>query len=214
LSKKSLFNDADVARSIDRITAIEPALTLGKHEAEPTQFFTARQPGFGGLVQIILEQQVSVKAGQAMWRKLDAVCPEITAEKFLSLDDTTLRACGFSRQKMLYARGAAAALIDGSLQLPALAMVRETEAMAALTAIKGIGRWTAEIYLMSCLGRMDVWPAGDLALVLAVQHLEGWADPPKLKKMDAYGERFAGDRSVASLMIWHYYRRHLRPKAF
>ena len=135
-------------------------------------------------------------------------------EAFLALEEPDLKACGFSRQKMAYARGAAQALLDGSLSLDALEQAPEPEAMASLTALKGIGRWTAEIYLMSCLGRTDIWPSGDLALVLAVQHLNASKERPSVKEMDAYGERYAGHRSVASLMTWHYYRRHLRPKAF
>lgn len=210
----TLHDPAAVARSIDRVIAVEPALALGPDERDPKAFFNSREPGFAGLIQIILEQQVSVKAGQAMWRKLTVACPDFSHQAFLELDDDVLKSCGFSRQKMVYARGAATALDDGSLKLTELEHAPEAEAMAALMALKGIGRWTAEVYLLSCLGRMDIWPAGDLALVLAVQHLQGMAEKPTLREMDVYGARFAGDRSVASLLTWHYYRRHLRPNAF
>ena len=203
-----------VAEDIAAVTAVEPAFTLAPDEHDVTAFFSARRPGFGGLVQIILEQQVSVKAGQAMWRKLNERCNPVEPTPFLKLDDNDLKACGFSRQKAAYARGAASAIIDGTLDIEALSSSPEPDAMKALTALKGIGRWTAEIYLMSCLGRTDIWPSGDLALVLAIQNLEGMKERPSLKEMDGYGERFAGHRSVASLMTWHYYRRHLRPKAF
>ncbi|MBV6632427.1 MAG: DNA-3-methyladenine glycosylase 2 family protein [Alphaproteobacteria bacterium] len=199
---------------MSRVCAIEPALQLQPGEGGVDDMFAAREPGFAGLIQIILEQQVSVRAGQAMWAKLHAICPEFGPEPFLKLDDDTLKTCGFSRQKVRYARGAAEAILNGELDLPGLADLAEAEAMKQLTALKGIGRWTAEVYLLSCLGWMDIWPAGDLALVLAVEHLAGMDRRPNIKQMDAYGERFAGDRSAASLLLWHYYRRHLRPNAF
>ena len=211
---RTLHDPTVVAEDIAAVMGIKPAFALAPDEHDVTAFFSARRPGFGGLVQIILEQQVSVRAGQAMWRKLAERCDPVEPTPFLKLDDTDLKACGFSRQKITYARGAAQAILDGTLAIDALETIPEPEAMTALTALKGIGRWTAEIYLMSCLGRTDIWPSGDLALVLAIQHLEAMAQRPSLKQMDAYGERFAGRRSVASLMTWHYYRRHLRPKAF
>jgi len=198
--------------SVEHVCAIRPPLRLTDRPVEG--LFSGRVPGFGGLVQIILEQQVSVKAGLAMWAKLLAVCPAVEAEPFLALDDEMLRACGFSRQKMAYARGAADALVAGTLDLERLASEPEHIAMQELTALKGIGRWTAEIYLLSCLGRADVWPAGDLALVLGVQHLEAMPERPSLKEMDTFGENFAGHRSVAALLTWHYYRRNLRPNSF
>ncbi|MEM6902448.1 MAG: DNA-3-methyladenine glycosylase 2 family protein [Pseudomonadota bacterium] len=210
----SLHNPAAVAASVARVCAIEPALATQPGEGGITASFGGRKPGFGSLVQIILEQQVSVRAGQAMWAKLTAVCPQVEPEAFLKLNDDALKTCGFSRQKARYARGAAEAIIAGEMDLPGLVDMPEVEAMKQLMALKGIGRWTAEIYLLSCLGRMDIWPAGDLALVLAVEHLAGMKSRPDMKAMDKYGERFAGDRSVASLLLWHYYRRHLRPNAF
>ena len=210
----SLHDPAAVSASAARVCAIEPALAVQPGEGEFTSSFGSRKPGFGGLVQIILEQQVSVRAGQAMWAKLKAACPVVEPKPFLQLDDETLKTCGFSRQKARYARGAAEAILAGELDLPSLESAPEDQAMKHLMALKGIGRWTAEIYLLSCLGRMDIWPAGDLALVLAVEHLAGMKKRPDIKAMDKYGERFTGDRSVASLLLWHYYRRHLRPNAF
>lgn len=198
--------------SIAHVCAIRPALELREGGLDGP--FAGREAGFRGLVQIILEQQVSVRAGQAMWRKLLAACPEIEPRPFLALNEAALKSCGFSRQKLAYARGAAEAALAGTLDFDRLARVPEPAAMQELTALKGIGRWTAEIYLLSCLGRVDVWPAGDLALMLGVQHLEAMDARPGIRAMDAFGEIFAGHRSVAALLVWHYYRRHLRPNAF
>src|SRR5436190_17793234 len=119
--------------------------------------FRRRRNGFGTLLHIILEQQVSIDAAAAMHRRLSGLCRPLAPGPFLALDDATLRSCGFSRQKTDYARRLAAAVANGSLDFAALDAVSDEDACAALVSLKGIGRWSAEIYLIFALGRPHIW---------------------------------------------------------
>ena len=138
-----------------------------------------RPAGFIGLLRIILEQQLSTQVALALWRKLEARLDPITPAGLLSLDDDTLRACGFSRQKMIYGRGLATAVDSGALDFARLHTLPDDAAAAELMALKGVGRWTADIYLMMALDRPDVWPVGDLAIQIGVQRLLALAPPPR-----------------------------------
>jgi DNA-3-methyladenine glycosylase II len=130
--------------------------------------FRRRRNGFGTLLHIILEQQVSIDAAAKMHQRLVGLCRPLAPVTFLALDDATLRSCGFSRQKMGYARDLAAAVERGSFDFTRLAAAQDETALADLLAIRGIGRWSAEIYLLFALGRPDIWPAADLGLQLAM----------------------------------------------
>ena len=130
--------------------------------------FRRRRNGFATLLHIILEQQVSIDAAAAMHRRLSSLCRPLAPEPFLALDDVTLRACGFSRQKMGYARDLAAKAAGGRFDFASLASADDEAAQAALRSLKGIGRWSAEIYLIFALGRPDIWPAADLGLQVAI----------------------------------------------
>src|SRR5690348_3981490 len=138
--------------------------------------FRRRRNGFPTLLHIILEQQVSIDAAAAMHRRLAGLCVPLAPEPFLKLDDLTLKSCGFSRQKMGYARGLAASVCDGSLDFARLGAADDDTALATLVALKGIGRWSAEIYLIFALGRNDVWPAADLGLQFGVAECLGLGD--------------------------------------
>ena len=167
--------------------------------------FRRRRNGFATLLHIILEQQVSIDAAAAMHRRLAGLCRPLLPEGFLGLDDATLRSCGFSRQKMGYARGLAASVGDGSLDFVALADADDAAALAALMSLKGIGRWSAEIYLIFALGRPDVWPAADLGLQLAVAECLGLAERPKERALRESGDAWRPWRSVASCLFWQSY---------
>ncbi|MDQ3249749.1 MAG: DNA-3-methyladenine glycosylase 2 family protein, partial [Chloroflexota bacterium] len=132
----------------------------------------ARQPGFPTLIHIILEQQVSLASALATFTRLLALVTPLTPSGFLQLDDATLRAIGFSRQKAGYARHLAASIVEGELDLDGLATLDDNAARTQLTKLKGIGAWTADIYLLVALQRPDVWPVGDLALVIGVQEIK------------------------------------------
>jgi DNA-3-methyladenine glycosylase II len=138
-----------------------------------------RRPGFPTLVQIILEQQVSLNSAKAAFLKLRENLHPLTARTFLELDDLKLKEIGFSRQKMDYCRGLALKMTNGELRLHKLFEKDDLTVISELTAIKGIGNWTANIYLLMALRRPDIWPHGDLALIASLQKLKGWDRRPE-----------------------------------
>ena len=162
--------------------------------------------GFATLLRIIVDQQVSTQSGAAIWRRLEEDLGDVTVDAVLNTGEEGLRASGFSRPKARYAGELARAIKSGELDLVALEHLPTPDVQAALVKIKGIGRWTAEVYLMFALNRPDVWPAGDLALVVAVQHLLDLPARPNIDEMDALSQQWRPWRSMAALMLWHYYR--------
>jgi DNA-3-methyladenine glycosylase II len=165
----------------------------------------ARAPGFPTLVHIILEQQVSLASAKAAFDRLLAAVGTLTPAALLELDDETLRRIGFSRQKTRYCRNVADAITEGNLDLDGLASLADDEARTALVAITGIGRWTADIYLLMALRRPDVWPAGDLALAIAAQRVKRLASRPSTPELEAIAEPWKPWRAVAARILWHHY---------
>lgn len=164
-----------------------------------------RPAGFIGLLRIILEQQLSTQVALALWRKLESRLDPITPAGLLALDDDTLRACGFSRQKMIYGRGLAQAVASGALDFDRLHTLPDDAIAANLMALKGVGRWTADIYLMMALDRPDVWPVGDLAIQIGVQRLLALPARPAPADLTALAEPWRPHRSLAAKLIWHHY---------
>jgi DNA-3-methyladenine glycosylase II len=164
-----------------------------------------REPGFPTLVHIILEQQVSLASARAAFERLRAAASPLTPESLLSFDDVTLKRIGFSRQKAGYARGLATALLEGRVDLTAIAGMHDSAAHAALIGIKGIGPWSADIYLLMALRRPDIWPAGDLALAVAAQRLKRLPSLPAPAELAELGEAWRPWRAVAARLLWHYY---------
>ncbi|MFV1987627.1 MAG: DNA-3-methyladenine glycosylase [Gemmatimonadota bacterium] len=170
-----------------------------------------REPGFGTLVHIILEQQVSLaSAAAAMDRLVQTIGPPEPAP-FLSLDDAELLRIGFSRQKRTYARDLAARLSDGRLDLEPLPALTDSEVRERLMEVKGIGRWTADVYLLMVLLRADVWPVGDRALIVAAKELKGLAEDPDPSVFEELGDRWRPLRAVAARLLWHFYLNEVRP---
>ncbi|MBA2409756.1 MAG: DNA-3-methyladenine glycosylase 2 family protein [Gammaproteobacteria bacterium] len=167
----------------------------------------SREPGFGTLICIILEQQVSLASARAAYERLLAAVSLLTPESFLDIDDSLLKRIGFSRQKISYSRHLAQSIIDGSLNLETLSAMDDPAARAALVKIKGIGPWTAEIYLLMALGRPDAWPRGDLALAVAVQKVKCLAARPTPDTLEEMSTMWRPWRAVAARLFWHYYLR-------
>jgi len=165
-----------------------------------------REAGFPALLRIIVDQQVSTHSGAAIWRRLEDGIGDVTPDRVLDAGDAGLRACGFSGAKARYAGELARAIVERKLDLDSLKNLSNDVVQMELTKIKGIGRWTSDIYQMFALGRADVWPAGDLAVVIATQHLLGLADRPTQDEMDDISERWRPWRTTAAIMLWHYYR--------
>jgi DNA-3-methyladenine glycosylase II len=170
-----------------------------------TPQFARRPPEFGTLLHIILEQQVSIDAAAAMYRRLRTLCVPLEPAAFLRLDEATLRSCGFSRQKIGYARGVAEAIRDGHLDLAALALLDDDAVTAELCRLKGFGRWSAEVYLLFALGRPDIWPADDLGLQRAVQRQRALPAPPAAAALREMAEAWRPWRSVAACLLWQSY---------
>ena len=194
---------------------LRPALTaLAARDPAIARFYATcglppvrrQAPGFAGLLRIMCAQQVSAASARALIGRLDAAARPLTPDTFLALDDAALRAVGFSRQKIRYGRALAADVRSGRIDLDGLAGIADQDtAIAHLTQAEGIGRWTAEIYLLFALGRPDVWPAGDLAVQLAVQRLKGLATRPAPAEMIALAEPWRPYRSAAARFLWHVY---------
>jgi DNA-3-methyladenine glycosylase II len=188
---------------LDEIATREPAIARALELAgyPPPRI---RDRGYTTLMRTIVGQQVSVAAATSVWNKLEATLGEITPAAVLAADFDTLRACGLSRQKQGYARSLSELVASGALDLDDLPEDDE-EAIAQLTLIKGIGRWSAEIYLLFAEGRPDIFPAGDLAVQAGMGRILGLAERPSEKDIRATAEQWRPHRGAVTLLTWHCY---------
>lgn len=163
-------------------------------------------PGFATLIRIIVDQQVSTAAGAAIWRKLEtAAGGSITPRSLHRLGEAGIRANGMSGQKTRYTLGLVEAALSGDLDIDALTEAEDHVIREKLTSYKGIGPWTADIYLMFGLGRPDVWPSGDLGLQAGAHLLMKLRKRPTPEQLDAIGEPWRPYRSSAAILLWQYY---------
>ena len=191
-------------RSIDGLIALEPAfgaVVARSGYPEPR----VRPRGYETLLRTIVGQQVSVKAAASIWNKLAAGLGDLSDPAILlASDEERLRSFGLSRQKQSYARSLAQLVADGALDLMALPQEDEA-AIACLTCVKGIGRWSAEIYLLFAEGRPDIWPAGDLAVQIEIGRILGHAARPSERAVRALAEGWRPHRGAAAILAWHQY---------
>jgi DNA-3-methyladenine glycosylase II len=162
-------------------------------------------PGFAGLARVITGQQLSVASARAIWSRFEALEGALTPGGYLKLSEEAVRGVGFSAGKYRTVRALAEAVVDGRLAIDALELLPAEEAVAALSGIKGIGPWTAEIYLMFCAGHPDIFPVGDLALQKAVGHAFALEARPMGKALATIAESWAPHRATAALLFWRYY---------
>ncbi len=163
-------------------------------------------PSFENFLRIIVGQQLSVKAATTIFGRVEAALgSDFSPQKLLLLTDDDLRAAGLSRQKIEYARGLCAAVIEGRLDPAVLGGLSDDEVVGQITALKGFGRWSAEMFLLFSLGRPDVWPADDLAIQAGVQRLKGLPERPGRKLTDQLAEGWRPHRGAAAIFLWHYY---------
>ncbi|HEV2300592.1 MAG TPA: DNA-3-methyladenine glycosylase 2 family protein [Stellaceae bacterium] len=202
-SAAEIYAPNGLAEGIERLAPRAPFAEIVETAGLPR--FRRRRNGFATLLHIILEQQVSIDAAAGMYRRLAGLCRPLLPEPFLALDDDTLRICGFSRQKMRYGRELAAVVRDGKFDFAALAEADDERALEALLGLNGIGRWSAEIYLIFALGRADVWPAADLGLQLSVAEGLRLAARPAEAELRRMGEAWRPWRSVAACLFWQSY---------
>lgn len=186
------------------LCSIDPQLA-GIYAEFGTPPLWERQPGFATLIYIILEQQVSLASARAAFQKLQQAIRTVSPENFISLDDSTLKTIGFSRQKAHYCRGLAQAVLDREIELDELELLDDASVRSALLKIKGIGPWTTDIYLLMALLRPDIWPVGDLALATAVQNLKGFSTKLTPEEMEDIAQGWRPWRAVAARLLWHYY---------
>ncbi len=165
----------------------------------------ARRPGFATLVQIILEQQVSLASGRAAFDRLVRAVGTPTPERLAATPSSRLRRAGLTRQKAGYIRALARSIVDGTFDPARVSRVSDDAAREMLDALPGIGRWSADVYLLMALRRADVWPSGDLALQVAAREVLGLRSVPTALELDVLGERWRPWRAVAARLLWHHY---------
>jgi DNA-3-methyladenine glycosylase II len=204
--------------ALDTAALTRAAARLARHDPDLARLLArdgtpplwARPAGFATLVKIILEQQVSLASARAIYARLRAGAGRVAPAPLLALGDRGVRRLGLTRQKTAYVLGLAEAVRDGGLDLDAVAAADDDEARAALVRLKGIGRWTADIYLLMALGRPDVWPTGDIALERTVRLVKRLRAAPSPERIARIAEVWRPHRSVAARMLWHHYLRRAR----
>ena len=183
--------DVDLRRGLEQVRYPKPRI---------------RAPGFETLLSTIVSQQISTEAAAAVMRRVRELLPRMEAGELLKLPPGALRAAGLSLRKVEYVEGLAQAMAQGRFDPSRLAAMDDQAAIDAITELRGFGAWSAEIYLMFSLQRSDIFPAGDLALRIALQKLKGIESPLDDKQARALVEPWSPYRSAGSLFLWHYYR--------
>lgn len=174
---------------------------LGLNPADIKRIYVGA--GFRGLVRIVIGQQVSTQAADSLWQRLQDGIPNVTPNSVLILKPDEMRNLGLSHQKAGYIRGLADAINEGAFDPQALDPLTDDEVYKAITALKGFGPWSAEMFLMFALARPDIWPAGDLGIQEGLRKYLGLEDRPDFEATQKEGERFAPHRTAAALLLWH-----------
>ncbi len=195
----------DARAGIVALVAADPDLGRIERQAGPLPWRT-RPQGFPGLLQAIVAQQISNQAAAAIWRRLALTPGALAPNGMLGLDDDALRLAGLSRPKMAHAKALAAAFADGRLDTAQLAAMDDEAAIASIIAVRGMGRWTAEVYLLFAHQRMDVFPAGDIAVAGGLADLKGLAARPGPVELRALAAPWRPYRALAARLLWHHWR--------
>ena len=190
---------------LDALVIADPDLAGIEPAAGPLPWRT-RPRGFPGLLQAIMAQQISNAAASSIWRRLAATEGALTPQGLLLLDDEALRAAGLSRPKMAHSRALAEAFAEGRLDAAALEAMDDEQAIASIVAVRGMGRWTAEVYLLFAHQRIDVFPAGDIAVAGAAASIKGLAARPGPVELRALAEIWRPYRALAARLLWHHWR--------
>ncbi|MGD8325292.1 MAG: DNA-3-methyladenine glycosylase 2 family protein [Sphingomonadales bacterium] len=191
-------------------SAIQEVAQTDQHVADAVSLVglpeeRVRGAGFASLLRILVGQQLSIKAAASIWTKFETLLGDISPERVLNFEIEELRSAGLSRQKALYARAMSEAIVQGGLDLENLSQLDDESARSHICAVKGLGPWTADIYLLFCDGRHDIWPSGDLALQVALGRLKGLKDRPTAKETVPLVEPWRPHRGAMAVFLWHYY---------
>jgi DNA-3-methyladenine glycosylase II len=202
---QTLANDADLRAACDRLIAAEPrfARVIEVHGPPPLRRMA---DGLPGLLRIVTDQLISLRAGEAIWRRVEAGLAPFDARRISCMREASLMKLGLSGAKARCFRAVAKATLDGRLDFDRLYRLGDAEALAQLVAIPGIGPWTADIYLLAAMGRADAWPAGDLALQVGALHLFDLAARPGPRALAALAEAWRPHRATAARLLWSHYR--------
>lgn len=203
---------ADIEDGLRALARIDPRLTRVIALAGPVPL-RRQPPGFAALAEIILSQMVSKASANALWRRLQAAAGEVTPEAVLRLSPEALAGAGLSRAKAGTLHRIGEAVVAGEIDLDRLCATDGREAIAAMTGIKGVGPWTAEVYLLFCAGHPDVFPAGDVALQAAAAHALELGERPTPRDLYRLAEQWSPWRGVAARLLWAYYATVMRRDA-
>ena len=195
----------DAQRALDSLIAQDPDMARILERAGPLPWRT-RTPGFPGLLQAIVAQLISNAAASAIWNRLRAVPGALDPATLLTLPDDPLRAAGLSRPKVAHARALAEAFVNGTLESAALTRMDDATAIKTIVSVRGLGPWTAEVYLLFAMERLDVFPAGDVALAAAAADLKQLPARPDPVALRALSEMWRPHRSLAARLLWHHWR--------
>lgn len=200
----SIATEADLEAHLSALTALEPQFGKLRETAGEVPLRLA-DPGFRGLCGIISAQQISAAAGKAIFARFESALGTLSADRLMAVDDAALKCAGLSAPKIRTLRAISTAILSGDLDLDGLTSLEAEDAVAHLSAVKGIGRWTAEVYLLFALGHTDIFPAGDLALKEGVRLAFGLEERPAEKELVARAENWRPHRSAAARLVWAYY---------
>ncbi|WP_158807771.1 DNA-3-methyladenine glycosylase [Beijerinckia sp. L45] len=201
-----LVDQGALDRAVAALAALDPAFVTAMLAQGGQPMLRRRAPGFEGLVWIVVSQQVSTASAAAIFARLKARFPAVEAATLAAASDEDLKLCGLSGPKIRTLRALGAAHAAGTLDFDRLTRVSAEAAHAELVAIKGIGPWTADVFLLFCLGHPDAWPAGDIALQEAARAALSLSERPNTKGLDALGARWRPWRGVAAYLLWSAYR--------
>ena len=191
-------------QAVGELSATDKALArVIEYHGPPPMW--GRKAGFATLVKIILEQQVSLASADAVFRRLNSAVPEVSPEHINTLSIDGMRELGFTRQKATYCEGLALRILSGEVKLDRLKRMSDVDAHNALLKIRGIGPWTANIYLLMALRRPDVWPDGDLALAESARRIKRLKERPSYERLNKMAQKWKPWRSVAARILWHAY---------
>jgi DNA-3-methyladenine glycosylase II len=198
------LDHASLQSGVAELCARDPSLAavVARLGAPP---LWARRPGFATLVHVILEQQISIAAARTMFRRLAAQLGAVDAASVQACGEAGLRELGLTRQKARYCHGLASRVLDGRLDLAAVARAADADGRRALLEVPGLGPWSVDIYFLMALRRPDVWPTGDLALAVALRELKRLRQPPSTERQSAIAARWAPWRSIGARILWSHY---------
>ena len=205
MSGRFKLTDAAIRKALDALAQDHPSVARAVAQVgyPPSR---RREHSFESLARIVMGQQLSVKAAATIAQRVDeTVGGALQPESLIATAPNKLRAAGLSRQKIGYLQSLAEAVISGDLPIETLPELTDDEVEAAITAVRGFGRWSAHMYMMFSLGRPDIWPSGDLAVRVGFGRMMGWKDRPDEKKVIDEGSAFSPYRSALALLCWQFY---------